>query len=64
MNLLHGSAIFTDSYYGLLFSFYFNKYVWTNNWSNRGLSLLSKLDEENCLIERDRMFNNQINYKK
>lgn len=59
----YADAVFTDSYHGLLFSLYFNRPVWTNNKNNRIATLLKELQLENCYIENDPKFCNQIDYK-
>ena len=58
----NADAVFTDSYHGLLFSFYFKRPVWTNNGGNRIASLLQQLGQEDCWISRDPYFTHVIDY--
>lgn len=58
----NADAVFTDSYHGLLFSLYFHRPVWTNNHGSRSSDLLHTLGLENCFIENDPHFFNQIDY--
>ena len=61
--IYYADAIFTDSYHGILFSIYFNKQFWTNNSGNRIVSLLEKINLNNCQIHNDMEFSNVINYR-
>ena len=61
--IYYADAIFTDSYHGILFSIYFNKQFWTNNNGNRIVSLLEKINLNNCQIHNDMEFSNVINYR-
>lgn len=60
----NANAVFTDSYHGLLFSLYFRRPVWTNNRSNRTISLLKQLGQEQCWIDEDPHFAHVIDYQK
>lgn len=60
----NASAVFTDSYHGLLFSLYFQKPVWSGNYGNRIVSLLERMGLDNCLIKNDPEFTYVIDYNK
>lgn len=60
----NASAVFTGSYHGFLFSLYFEKLVWTDNSSNRIMSLVDKLSLHNCILDSVNDFENTIDYKK
>lgn len=47
----NASAVFTDSYHGLLFSLYMKKPVWTTNHSNRQEAIIHKLGIESCYCD-------------
>lgn len=57
------SAVFTNSFHGLLFSFYFEKAVWTANYGNRINSILESLDQRSCRLDVDGGLNHVIDYK-
>jgi len=62
---INASAVFSDSYHGLLFSLYFNKPVWTvynGMRSNRQASLYEKLDIYNCIYSEENSFEKTIDY--
>ena len=61
--IANADAVFTDSYHGLLFSFYFKKKVWSFNSSNRILTLLEQLDLEKVYFKNDSNFEHEIDYK-
>ena len=58
----YADAVFTNSYHGLLFSFYFEKPVWTANYGNRILSILKLLNQNKCRLDVDYNMNNVIDY--
>lgn len=47
------SAVFTNSFHGLLFSLYYQKQVWTANYGNRIISLLNSLSLQQCRLDLD-----------
>ena len=57
------SAVFTNSFHGLLFSFYFEKAVWTANYGNRINSILELLSQRNCRLDLDCELDYKIDYK-
>lgn len=57
------SAVFTNSFHGLLFSFYFEKAVWTANYGNRINSILELLNQRNCRLDLDCELDYRIDYK-
>lgn len=59
----NASAVFTDSYHGLLFSLYFKTPVWTANTGNRIKSLLESLNLTNCFVQNDPSYENKIEYE-
>lgn len=60
---LHASAVFTNSYHGLLYSLYFKKNVWTANYGNRITSILRSLGLEKCRLDVDANLTNRVDYK-
>lgn len=60
---MNASAVFTDSYHGILFSLYFHKLFWTGNYGNRILSLINTLGLQGCLLKKDRDLINEIDYR-
>lgn len=61
---LYANAVFSGSFHGLLFSLYFEKPVWTDNYGNRITSILNKFDIDSCLLSRDPDMNNVIDFQK
>lgn len=57
------TAVFTNSFHGLLFSFYFEKPVWTANYGNRISSILDSLNQKNCRLDIDDKLCNVIDYR-
>lgn len=57
------SAVFTNSFHGLLFSFYFEKAVWTGNYGNRINSILELLNQKCCRLDVDAELSHVIDYK-
>lgn len=55
-------AVFTDSYHGFLFSLYLERPVWTNNKGSRLRDLIERCGLQNCLIENDLDFTNEIDF--
>lgn len=60
---LNADAVFTNSFHGILFSFYFEKQVWTANYGNRITSILESLNLPNCRLDIDKNLTNPIDYK-
>lgn len=58
----NASAVFTGSFHGLLFSLYFNKPVWTDNYTNRVGSILQKLSIQECYLNKDTNLSYVIDY--
>lgn len=58
----HASAVFTNSYHGLLFGMYFCKPLWTANYGNRLTSMLGYVDQLGALIKNDPQLKNKIDY--
>ena len=60
--IMYSDAVFTGSYHGLLFSIYFEKPVWTDNYSNRVQSLLDRLQIASNRLDDDIALNTVIDY--
>lgn len=60
---LNANAVFTNSFHGLLFSFYFKKQVWTANYGNRIISILESLNQTNCRLDIDTDLHYKIDYE-
>lgn len=58
----NASAIFTNSFHGLLFSLYFKKPVWSANYGNRIVSLLETLGLSYRLLKNDSNLDSTIEY--
>lgn len=58
----NASAVLTNSFHGFLFSLYFEKPVWTANYSNRLTSILEALNLQRCRLDIDKELSNQIDY--
>lgn len=59
----HASAVFTNSYHGLLFALYFNKSLWTANYGNRILSILAYLNQPGMMLKNDIDLSTTIDYE-
>jgi hypothetical protein len=58
----HAAAVFSNSYHGLLFSLYFNKALWTANYGNRIVSILTYLNQPGIMLKNDADLSYKIDY--
>lgn len=61
--IYYSSAVFTNSYHGVIFSILFHKLFWSNNNGERQHSLLDCLGLINANLNNDKALQNNINYQ-